>query len=224
MQSAVDYLLEPELMTKALQVSAFAAAKARQLQRRGIPQNEVAAGEPAEGESQSKQLIGPFIEMSYGDEEEIEVVENLPTPVKETVLSTWQPNDSNLVESTRTSVVILLDPDMRIALIGQYDVRVIAGRVILYGATLQASSTVHTVYAPSTHALPVVANLSDLPAKIELRECRRTMFGLGSLSPLFSNIWTYRPESEEIATKNFGRATFSYVRSCSTYLRPFLTS
>ncbi len=210
-------------MTQALQVSAFAAAKARQRQQRCSSQNALAAGEPAEGESQSKPVIGPLIEMSYGDEEEIEAVENLPNPVKETVLSTWQPSESNVVESTRMSVVILLDPDMRIALIGQYDVQVIAGRVILYGATLHASSTFHTVYAPSTHALPVIANLSDLPAKLELRESRRTMFGLGSLSPLFSNIWHSRPEGEETATKNFGRATFSYVCSCSTYVSPFLT-
>jgi hypothetical protein len=60
--------------------------------------------------------------------------------------------------------------------------------VDLLGASLRASSTLHHVYAPVTHAIPSITAVSDLAELVILtRNCG--LCYLGDISRQFTGIW-----------------------------------
>ena len=65
------------------------------------------------------------------------------------------------------------------------------GEITFLGASLSASNKVFTVYAPSTHSLPVLRCLGTEVdhAEIVLRRHEGGLQSLYTLSPLFSKIW-----------------------------------
>lgn len=126
------------------------------------------------------------------------------------LLCTWKPS-TNVIASDDEKVILQLDSNVTLAVLGQYDLKILAGRINLYGATLEAGPTPYRVFAPSTHAIPLVENSGAGDAKIELRTCQRTMRPLKRLCPLFARIWNYRAEESAVVRPGTDRRSFSYV-------------
>lgn len=85
------------------------------------------------------------------------------------------------------------------------------------GAKLHPSSQLHRVYAPSTHALPVIKYVSgvDGDAEVEITSCSSGVSRLRDLSPLYQRIWTGENTAADRLTlkgaAKDSRRTFSVV-------------
>ncbi|TVY55558.1 Polynucleotide 5'-hydroxyl-kinase GRC3 [Lachnellula cervina] len=116
-------------------------------------------------------------------------------------LSSFKPNKNNAKELKDGTVLLSLAPgefcliftDMaeRLVLVGQCAITVKRGQITLLGATLQASKTLHKVYAPSSHALPVIRCMATEidAAEVCLHQYESGLGNLKSLSPLFGKLW-----------------------------------
>ena len=95
-------------------------------------------------------------------------------------------------------------------LIGQYDLWVRKGAVSVFGGLFHASSELHRIYAPSTHALPKIKAIpnpfdgSNQAAEVTLLSCSSRVRLLKNVLSKFVRIWnrTFQRETEE-ATENF---------------------
>lgn len=103
-------------------------------------------------------------------------------------LSTWSPTNENVWMITERAVGIRMKQGETATFIGQYEIKVRKGMVSIYGAWLTVDGLTQRVFAPSTHALPPIACMSQ-EAEIVLMSCRRTMRHLSRVSPLYRNIW-----------------------------------
>lgn len=106
-------------------------------------------------------------------------------------LSTWKLTEDSQtrVSCTESSINIELLPGETIALIGSYDLLVSFGAVLLYGAILTASTKLYRVYAPASHALPVIEGNSAGKAKIKISVVKNGLRSMARLSPLFKRLW-----------------------------------
>nr|POE92386.1 polynucleotide 5'-hydroxyl-kinase grc3 [Quercus suber] len=106
---------------------------------------------------------------------------------------------SNVSQNDNLGAQVILKPGQSITAIGVYDVQVLKGSVVLYGAVLRPRGTVpgsnrpvpgsgkHRVFALSNSALPQILARRD-GASIKLSTVRSAFDKLGKLSPLFRNI------------------------------------
>ena len=82
-----------------------------------------------------------------------------------------------------------------LALVGQYDLWVRKGAVSVLGAVIHSSSTLHRVFAPSSHSLPCIRHVqnpygpSNQPAEISVISCSTRIRLLRRLSKKFKRIW-----------------------------------
>ncbi|TKA58223.1 hypothetical protein B0A49_11844 [Cryomyces minteri] len=137
-----------------------------------------------------------------------------PLPPPKQQFCSWQPNARNVLSKPGDNAwVIVLEPLQTIVLIGQYDLLVRKTPVTVYGATLRPSSTLYRVFAPSTHALPVILNPFPREAELEFWPPSHSLRLLEKLSPLYGRIWNYRIEEPETRKAKQQQRTypFSYV-------------
>ncbi|TVY46875.1 Polynucleotide 5'-hydroxyl-kinase [Lachnellula occidentalis] len=134
-------------------------------------------------------------------------------------LSSFKPNKNNVKELKNNTVLLSLAPGERLVLVGQCDITVRRGQITLLGATLQASKNLHRVYAPSSHALPVLRCMATEidAAEVCLHQCESGLGHLKSLSPLFGKLWNdgsgpLGPDFESILRLKHG-STYQIVRS-----------
>ncbi|KAL8999639.1 MAG: hypothetical protein Q9169_001599 [Polycauliona sp. 2 TL-2023] len=106
-----------------------------------------------------------------------------------------EPVGTTVVKQSKKEVTISLG-DCPVTFVGQYNLRVGAGAVSVYGAVLHASSTIHQVYAPSTHSLPVIRPLrdphrpaDDQPIEFTISSTQNGMRSLKEVSAMFGRIW-----------------------------------
>jgi polynucleotide 5'-hydroxyl-kinase GRC3/NOL9 len=95
------------------------------------------------------------------------------------------------------------------------------GVISLVGSKLHASPSLHRVYAPSTHSLPVIKYVSGAEgyAEVEIRSCRAGIDGLGGLSPLYSRVWNEAvTEADKTLAREATKRSFSVVSSPSNSL------
>ncbi|KAJ9148642.1 Polynucleotide 5'-hydroxyl-kinase GRC3 [Pleurostoma richardsiae] len=104
-------------------------------------------------------------------------------------LSSFKPDKKNYQRKADGSVTLKLPDGERLAILGNYGIRVQEGEATIAGATLYPSDTIHWVSAPHCHALPVlrcsddsILELHSHPAAAKLRKLER-------LSPVFCNLW-----------------------------------
>lgn len=111
----------------------------------------------------------------------------------------------------------LLTVSKRLVILGKFNISVRKGQVTLLGATLRASETSYTVFAPSTHSLPVLrcsaAEVNE--AEIKLHQCDSGIDLLKPLSSLFGRLWNddtgaLGPEFESVLKRN-KKSTFQIV-------------
>jgi polynucleotide 5'-hydroxyl-kinase GRC3/NOL9 len=72
--------------------------------------------------------------------------------------------------------------------VGLYSLWVKRGRVSLLGATLEASSTLHHVFVPVTHAIPSITATHGL-AELVISMKENGIRYLGDISRHFAGIW-----------------------------------
>ncbi|KAH9826602.1 mRNA cleavage and polyadenylation factor CLP1 P-loop [Teratosphaeria destructans] len=108
-------------------------------------------------------------------------------PSPRTPLSTIKPKSVRELEDG--SLEINLRSEETAVCVGIYDVEVIKGIIIVYGATLTPNSGRRRIYAPSTAALPpLVARRGGTVIRLHHVKCGLSK--LGKLSPLFKKVWT----------------------------------
>jgi len=121
----------------------------------------------------------------YASGEEALSSEGLQAVTKLTELSTVR---VDFVREVGNDLVIDLQLDGTATLVGCYDLEVKTGTVLVNGALLRPESSLHRVYAPSSHALPCIMAKSGL-ATIVAYSVQSHLRSLSTLSPLWTKLW-----------------------------------
>lgn len=110
-------------------------------------------------------------------------------------LSSFRPSKKNVISDSPNRLVLKLKADETVTFIGEYDLTVFSGIVMVSGAAIRASEEKHRIYAPSTHALPVITAKGGA-AEVAIISTGISMQGVDKLSPLFGRIWNLRDGKE----------------------------
>ncbi|KAM5447645.1 Polynucleotide 5'-hydroxyl-kinase grc3 [Microsporum audouinii] len=157
---------------------------------------------------------------------------NLPALISEPqenfLLSKGRITRDSVVYTREDAVCLRLKLKTTLAIVGQYDIWVKRGVVSVMGAKLYPSPTVHRVYAPSTHSLPVIKSVSgpDGYAEVELISVQDGLPQLSRISNLYYRIWNGQGESTVRRNPlDLEKASFSILNSSSDdpykrHLRP----
>lgn len=105
----------------------------------------------------------------------------------------------------------LMQSTQRFIVIGSFGIKVSAGEVTVFGATLKPSDSIHWIHAPHCHAIPVIRTSEKVTLEIHSDPNADGLRRLSRLSPLFRGIWG---ESKDDTTEtNLGKGrTFQIVR------------
>ena len=121
-------------------------------------------------------------------------------PTLDVQLSTWTPSNGeqpiqskdNLLRRFEGAQQVRLAYGKTLAILGQYDLKVVSGVVTVYGAFLTPKSETARVIAPSTHALPILRCVSSDGAELQvlsIKHKNESLKCLEKVSPLFGGIW-----------------------------------
>ncbi|KAK1251669.1 hypothetical protein MKX07_007148 [Trichoderma sp. CBMAI-0711] len=100
----------------------------------------------------------------------------------------------------------------RFIVIGSFGIKVSAGEVTIFGATLKPSDAIHWVHAPHCHAIPVIRTSEKVALELHSDSNADGLRRLSRLSPLFRGIWGESKDDSTEATLGKGR-TFQIVCS-----------
>ncbi|KAH6682878.1 hypothetical protein B0J14DRAFT_574535 [Halenospora varia] len=150
-------------------------------------------------------------------------------------LSNFKPSRENVRQVKDGVLALKLVPGERLVILGQYGISVQKGQITILGSTLKASKTIHKVFAPCSHSLPVVRCLAveSNEAEICLHQSESGLGSMDSLSPLFGKLWN--ESSRGIGTdfesglKKQKPSTYQILPSSgddlpSTYLQPLISA
>ncbi|KAI0439129.1 hypothetical protein F4803DRAFT_564744 [Xylaria telfairii] len=116
-------------------------------------------------------------------------------PAQPINLSNFRPLKDNFRKRSNGVAQLKLNEGERLVILGGYGVRVESGEVTIYGATLKTSQAVSWVYAPQSHALPVIRCTSYATLELHPHPCTQELKDLELLSPLFRKVWCEGPSS-----------------------------
>ncbi|KAL7810064.1 hypothetical protein V8C44DRAFT_124629 [Trichoderma aethiopicum] len=121
-------------------------------------------------------------------------------------------NKNNCRTTANGTVALKLRDSERFIVIGSFGIKVSAGEVTVFGATLKPSDSIHWIHAPHCHAIPVIRTSEKVTLEIHSDPNADSLRRLSRLSPLFRGIWG---ESKDDATEtNLGKGrTFQIVCS-----------
>lgn len=88
----------------------------------------------------------------------------------------------------RDHASIILRNGQQLVVLGRYDLQVTAGAINVAGALLRSSENRYPIFAPSTHALPVITAKTD-SASFNLYHTAESLASLAHLSPLWRRLW-----------------------------------
>ncbi|KAF8465958.1 hypothetical protein BDZ91DRAFT_794528 [Kalaharituber pfeilii] len=192
----------------------------------GTTSNDVGdedASEDKDGDGNADDLMSVDGDEDEGEDRGAVRVERLvvngrvrPTP-KTTLVSTFVPTSTNPVRSVfptgRAVYKYRLIPCTKLVFEGEFTLRVVHGAITIAGATITPQFGIQTVFAPSTHALPVIEAVESLPERkrkkgkkrrgggkkeeeeeeeaegevvIEVGCCETGLRGIGGLCPMFA--------------------------------------
>ncbi|KAF8541920.1 hypothetical protein BDD12DRAFT_877517 [Trichophaea hybrida] len=144
------------------------------------------------------------------DEDEIMESGAESTTPKLTQVSSLVPTDENY-SVTDSASVFRLQPGETLVLVGVYQITVTKGSVNISGAKLSPSSPTQTIYAPMTHALPVIeailskrkqtTNSGTPGAEIRITNHHSGILEIGKLCPTFNTIW--KGSSKDLGGNSF---------------------
>lgn len=130
-------------------------------------------------------------------------------------LSTLSPDKTCIISDQADRLTLRLQQDETATFVGEYDLRVITGLVVVYGAVLRPSDKSYRVYAPSTHALPVITAKGG-NAEIVAVSSGPALTGLSKLSPLWGRIWSGQNAKDPEAAEEDVTRSFALVRRLET--------
>ncbi|PTB77497.1 hypothetical protein M440DRAFT_1400415 [Trichoderma longibrachiatum ATCC 18648] len=121
-------------------------------------------------------------------------------------------NKNNCRTTANGTVALKLRDSERFIVIGSFGIKVSAGEVTVFGATLKPSDSIHWIHAPHCHAIPVIRTSEKVTLEIHSDPNADGLRRLSRLSPLFRGIWG---ESKDDTTEtNLGKGrTFQIVCS-----------
>lgn len=127
-------------------------------------------------------------------------------------LSSWNPKvkSTSSLKLTEDTITIELKPGETLTFIGIYDILVKSGAITLYGAMLKAGKQLFRVYAPASHAVPVIQGSPVGKTIIEIKVVKNELQGLARLSPLFKRMWN-RDKDVPVEIKSFSKRSFQFV-------------
>ncbi|EHK23558.1 uncharacterized protein TRIVIDRAFT_113809, partial [Trichoderma virens Gv29-8] len=106
---------------------------------------------------------------------------------------------NNCRTTPKGTVALKLKDSERFLVIGSFGIKVIAGEVTVFGATLQPSDNIHWIHAPHCHAIPVIRTSEKASLELHNDPNADGLRRLSRLSPLFRGIWG---ESKDDSTEN----------------------
>ena len=132
-------------------------------------------------------------------------------------LCSFRPSKKTVLKDTPNQLVLKLKADETVTLIGEYDLEVLTGIIIVYGAAIRAGDGPNRVFAPSTHALPPITAKGGA-AEISLTSVKLSMGCLSQLSPLYNRIWTgQNPKEGDANGQSSAGRSFTLVSSNSLF-------
>ncbi|GAM87489.1 hypothetical protein ANO11243_055140 [Dothideomycetidae sp. 11243] len=183
-------------------LSAFAAARAKKSANAApdvVFADEAAHPAVSNGVSHVEEHVFNDIESGYSSSLDDKLIEDAPIAATITVNGSAPPVPPPL-SSFRTGAVeylpdclqVRLDDGERLTCSGIYTLTVLIGAISVYGAFLTPESKPQTIYAPWSHALPVVIGRTD-STTIQLRDSDSAKSSIKTtrhLSPLWNGIWS----------------------------------
>lgn len=128
------------------------------------------------------------------------------------LLCTWSGEPGSVLEESCDRIVIKLLEGQTVCFIGLYDLCVQRGAVEVCRATLYEGAKPQTIYAPSTHALPIIRCISSaVISLVSVPSAAKRMGLLQQFSPLFRRIWNDWPDQHAYPDDELKRRTFSWV-------------
>ncbi|KAL7820730.1 hypothetical protein V8C26DRAFT_393166 [Trichoderma gracile] len=121
-------------------------------------------------------------------------------------------NKNNCRTTAKGTVALKLRDSERFIVIGSFGIKVTAGEVTIFGATLKPSGSIHWVHAPHCHAIPVIRTSEKVALELHSDPNADGLRRLSRLSPLFRGIWGESKDDTIEATPGKGR-TFQIVCS-----------
>ncbi|KAL7797238.1 hypothetical protein V8C37DRAFT_408026 [Trichoderma ceciliae] len=126
--------------------------------------------------------------------------------------SSFLPSKNNCRTTTQGTVALKLRDSERFIVIGSFGIKVIAGQVTVFGATLRSSDPIHWIHAPHCHAIPVIRTSEKVSLELHNDPNANGLRRLSRLSPLFKGIWS--ESRDDFTETNTGRGrTFQIVCS-----------
>ncbi|KAF2096339.1 hypothetical protein NA57DRAFT_42664, partial [Rhizodiscina lignyota] len=142
-------------------------------------------------------------------------------------LCTWIRSSDNIVKDSPDCLTVRLQEGQTICCLGLYRLVVRRGAVEVCKATLHEGSEPQTIYAPTTHALPLIKCLSPRSAEVSFLSIPKAVNRLTLLnrfSPSFRRIWNESldqdTESVSFARRSFNTVLHSSEDALQRYLRP----
>ncbi|EPE26035.1 hypothetical protein GLAREA_01947 [Glarea lozoyensis ATCC 20868] len=140
-----------------------------------------------------------------------------PSPEKATImLSTFRPSRElkNFKELKNGDLLIRLAPGERLVILGQYEMLVLKGEITFLGATISATTTVHAIYAPSSHSLPVIRCLgTEIFSASAQRAFLQPLVSPPQWNAMLANLADTSPRSKSVSMlcgpKASGKSTFT---------------
>jgi len=139
------------------------------------------------------------VDMVYSSEDEVVEQEDAVLELhQKRQLSTFR---RGAIVTNVDHIEITLETDESAVLLGIYDLELRKGTVVVNGVLLRPSEEKHRIFAPTTHALPVIGAKSGA-AEIVIHSVREhPLQRLETLSPLWSKTWHDEPGQK--ASKSF---------------------
>ncbi|KAI5806323.1 hypothetical protein EDC01DRAFT_725221 [Geopyxis carbonaria] len=135
-----------------------------------------------------------------GSGEEFDIAGAGSSPARIHQISNFTPTAKNCA-TTDTGMDFRLKRGETLALVGIYQLSVRSGTITVGGVTLTAESTPEIIYAPRTHALPLIE--ATHTAELTATSHHSGIADVGTLCPTFSGIWAGPPDAPSAGALSF---------------------
>ncbi|KAG9593859.1 hypothetical protein KCU77_g5312, partial [Aureobasidium melanogenum] len=128
-------------------------------------------------------------------------------------LSNLPTDDQCVISDTPDMLSLRLQAGETATFVGEYDLRVNSGYIMIYGAVLRSGPKKHRVYAPTSHALPTVTAKGG-PAQVDIISTIPLLGPLSKVSPLWTKLWHAQTSKDAKQTEDDSRS-FALLRNSS---------
>ncbi|KAL9483950.1 hypothetical protein ACSS6W_002739 [Trichoderma asperelloides] len=138
-------------------------------------------------------------------------IQETTASISRTAFSSFLLGKNNCRTTSQGTVALKLRDSERFIVIGSFGIKVIAGEVTVFGATLRPSDPIHWIHAPHCHAIPVLRTSEKVSLELHNDPNADSLRRLSRLSPLFKGIWSESKDGPTETSLGRGR-TFQIVR------------